>query len=131
MASVPAEQPETLTTTVPAEELTADTFDDGDSAISNPTTDRLTSLRSSVLKFQEENGRTYHSMSGGKYAFPNDDRENERLDLQHNLWLLTLRGDLGLSPKATGGAKRVLDAGTGHLGDRVRRPVPGIPGHRG
>ena len=31
----------------------------------------------------------------------------------HNLWLLTLRGELGLSPKAMEGAKRVLDAGTG------------------
>lgn len=94
------------------EPLTADTFDDGDSAISAPTTG-LTSLRSSVLKFQEENGRTYHAMSGGKYSFPNDERESERLDLQHNLWLLTLQGELGLSPKATHGAKRVLDAGTG------------------
>lgn len=35
------------------------------------------------------------------------------LDLQHNLWLLTLRGELGLSLKMTNGAKRVLDAGTG------------------
>lgn len=31
----------------------------------------------------------------------------------HNLWLLTLHGELGLSPKAMEGAKRVLDAGTG------------------
>lgn len=29
------------------------------------------------------------------------------------MWLLGLRGELGLSPKAQGGAKRVLDAGTG------------------
>lgn len=37
-----------------------------------------------------------------------------QLDLQHNLWLLTLRGELGLCPKITNGpAKRVLDAGTG------------------
>ena len=34
-------------------------------------------------------------------------------DLQHNLWLLTFRGELGLSPKLQEGAKRVLDAGTG------------------
>jgi methylase of polypeptide subunit release factors len=34
------------------------------------------------------------------------------LDLQHNLWLLTLRGALCLSPKERG-AKRVLDIGTG------------------
>ena len=29
------------------------------------------------------------------------------------MWLLALHGDLGVSPKAKGGAKRVLDAGTG------------------
>lgn len=34
-------------------------------------------------------------------------------DLFHNLWLLSLRGELGLSPKAMDGAKRVLDVGTG------------------
>ena len=34
-------------------------------------------------------------------------------DLQHNLWLLTFKGELGLSPKLISGAKRVLDAGTG------------------
>ncbi|KAH8900312.1 S-adenosyl-L-methionine-dependent methyltransferase [Thozetella sp. PMI_491] len=77
-----------------------------------PTTTSLTSLRSSVLQFQQENGRTYHSMSSGKYAYPNDEAESERLDLQHNLWLLTLRGALCLCPKEKG-AKRVLDAGTG------------------
>uniref|UniRef100_A0A8H7NI88 Methyltransferase domain-containing protein n=1 Tax=Bionectria ochroleuca TaxID=29856 RepID=A0A8H7NI88_BIOOC len=74
----------------------------------------LTSLRSSVLRYQEENGRTYHAMSSGKYGFPNDEDESKRLDLQHNLWLFTLRGELGLCPKIQNGpAKRVLDAGTG------------------
>lgn len=33
--------------------------------------------------------------------------------MTHNLWLLTLRGELGLAPKAMEGAKRVLDLGTG------------------
>ncbi|RMJ02372.1 hypothetical protein CDV36_015362 [Fusarium kuroshium] len=93
--------------------LAVDTFDDDDSAISTLNTSSLTSLRSSVLKAQEENGRTYHSMSSGKYNYPNDERENDRLDIQHNVWLLTLDGDLGLSPKISEPAKRVLDAGTG------------------
>lgn len=93
--------------------LAVDTFDDDDSAISTLNTSSLTSLRSSVLRVQEENGRTYHSMSSGKYNYPNDDRENDRLDIQHNVWLLTLDGELGLSPKINEPAKRVLDAGTG------------------
>ena len=36
------------------------------------------------------------------------------LDINHNMWLLSLRGELGLAPKAREGAKRVLDAGTGN-----------------
>ncbi|KAJ3542738.1 hypothetical protein NM208_g3939 [Fusarium decemcellulare] len=96
--------------------VTADDFDDGDSAISSVRSSgssSVTSLRSSVLRFQEENGRTYHALSSGKYSFPNDEDENNRLDLQHNLWLLTLRGELGLCPKIQGPVRRVLDAGTG------------------
>ncbi|KAL2112294.1 hypothetical protein VUR80DRAFT_7981 [Thermomyces stellatus] len=84
---------------------------DADSAVSIPTLS-VESLRSSVLEYQKENGRTYHSMSSGKYAYPNDEAEIERLEIQHNLWLLTLRGALALCPKADT-AKRVLDAGTG------------------
>lgn len=86
--------------------------DDNDSALSVPVTDSLASLRSSVLEHQIENGRTYHSMSSGKYNYPNDAAELDRLDLQHNLWLLTLRGQLCLSP-GDRGANRVLDIGTG------------------
>ncbi|KAI8650099.1 hypothetical protein NCS56_01461800 [Fusarium sp. Ph1] len=70
------------------------------------------SLRSSLLQFQQENGRTYHRLSEGKYAFPNDDAENDRLDLQDNLYLITLDGKRALNPGAET-AKRVLDMGTG------------------
>jgi ubiquinone/menaquinone biosynthesis C-methylase UbiE len=72
-------------------------------------------LRSSILDFRQENGRTYHAFRDGKYNLPNDDEENERLDLQHNLFLLTLDNKLGLSPPNLPGSKvkRVLDVGTG------------------
>ncbi|KAF4980048.1 hypothetical protein FZEAL_3910 [Fusarium zealandicum] len=92
--------------------LQADDFD-SDSAFSVPVTDSLASLRSSIFQYQQENGRTYHAMSAGKYAFPNDQGESERLEIQHNAWLLTLRGSLALCPKGEKGAKRVLDLGTG------------------
>lgn len=99
----------------PAAEAHPDTAaliaDDADSAISIPAPS-LKSLRSYVLDYQQENGRTYHSVNSGKYAWPNDNDELERLEIQHNLWLLTLRGALGLCPKV-GSARRVLDAGTG------------------
>ncbi|TDZ46831.1 Secondary metabolism regulator LAE1 [Colletotrichum trifolii] len=91
--------------------LAADDFD-SDSVISEPP-GSLESLRSSVMRFHVENGRTYHSMSSGKYSFPNDEREAERLDMQHHMWMLTLRGKLCLCPKQDEPAKRVLDCGTG------------------
>ncbi|KAK7421594.1 hypothetical protein QQX98_002061 [Neonectria punicea] len=53
-----------------------------DFSLEEPST---SSLRSSLLEFQEENGRTYHRMSEGKYIYPNDDKESDRLDLQDSL----------------------------------------------
>ncbi|KAI8650769.1 hypothetical protein NCS57_01411800 [Fusarium keratoplasticum] len=86
---------------------------DFESALEVPLEEPSTSsLRSSLLQFQQENGRTYHRLSEGKYAFPNDDAENNRLDLQDNLYLVTLDGKRALNPGAET-AKRVLDMGTG------------------
>jgi hypothetical protein len=73
------------------------------------------SISSSILKFREENGRTYHSYKEGKYLFPNDAGENDGLDLQHHVFSLTFDGKLFLSlvTSKQGGIKRVLDVGTG------------------
>ncbi|KAF4857281.1 Secondary metabolism regulator LAE1 [Colletotrichum siamense] len=84
---------------------------DVDSAFSE-TAPSLISLRSSIFDYEFENGRTYHSMSRGKYAYPNDDLEVERLKLQHHIWLITLDGELACSPEKHR-AKRVMDMGTG------------------
>ncbi|KXH60988.1 methyltransferase domain-containing protein [Colletotrichum salicis] len=72
----------------------------------------LLSITSSIFDYQFENGRSYHSMSEGKYVYPNDDSELIRYDLQHHLWLVTLEGELATSPGRET-AKRVLDLGTG------------------
>ncbi|KAK2026877.1 methyltransferase domain-containing protein [Colletotrichum zoysiae] len=74
----------------------------------------LASIRSSVYEYRLENGRTYHKISDGKYVMPNDEREQDRLDLTHALWLATWDNKLCNSPKGeTNSAKRVLDIGTG------------------
>ncbi|KPM36931.1 hypothetical protein AK830_g9631 [Neonectria ditissima] len=82
-----------------------------DFSLEEPST---SSLQSSLLEFQEENGRTYHRMSEGKreYIYPNDDRESDRLDLQDSLYVITLDGERWVSPGAAT-AKQVLDMGTG------------------
>ncbi|KAL0937163.1 methyltransferase domain-containing protein [Colletotrichum truncatum] len=69
-------------------------------------------MRASILNYRRENGRTYHKLSDGKYAFPNDALEQERLDIVSHLWMLTFDGEFCLSPKKDG-ARRVLDMGTG------------------
>ncbi|WKT53844.1 hypothetical protein QSH57_004428 [Fusarium oxysporum f. sp. vasinfectum] len=79
------------------------------------TASSTASLRSSILDYRHENGRTYHRFKDGKYNLPNDERENERLDLQHHLFLRTFDNKLGLAPPNLPGSKveRVLDVGTG------------------
>ncbi|KAF5505063.1 Secondary metabolism regulator LAE1 [Colletotrichum siamense] len=88
---------------------------DVDSTFSE-TAPSLISLRYSIFDYEFENGRTYHSMSRGKYAYPNDDSirqlEVERLKLQHHIWLITLNGELACNPEKHK-AKRVMDMGTG------------------
>ncbi|KAL0943742.1 methyltransferase domain-containing protein [Colletotrichum truncatum] len=75
----------------------------------------MTSLSSSIYNHRLENGRTYHRYKEGKYQYPNDERENDRLDLQHELCLITLDHKLGLAPpnEEDSKVKRVLDLGTG------------------
>ncbi|KAI6360051.1 hypothetical protein MCOR25_006859 [Pyricularia grisea] len=85
---------------------------DGDSAIDVPFEESLTSVRSSIFAFQQENGRTYHAMSAGKYFLPNDHEEVQRLDLQHYVMIKTLNGRHCLCPKNET-ATSVLDLGTG------------------
>nr|XP_036582006.1 methyltransferase domain-containing protein [Colletotrichum truncatum]KAF6790563.1 methyltransferase domain-containing protein [Colletotrichum truncatum] len=73
------------------------------------------SVTSSILEYRIENGRTYHAYKDGKYNLPNDERENDRLDLQHHMFLLSFNDKLGTAPPNETGAKvgRVLDVGTG------------------
>ncbi|KAE9378826.1 methyltransferase, partial [Stipitochalara longipes BDJ] len=70
------------------------------------------SITSSILGHTYENGRRYHAYHQGEYPLPNDDKEQERLDLLHHIWKLLLGGELYTAPipKAP---ERVLDFGTG------------------
>ncbi|KAH9227923.1 hypothetical protein K456DRAFT_1741990 [Colletotrichum gloeosporioides 23] len=88
----------------------------GASSVANQSLHSPTgSVTESILDYRIENGRTYHKYKDGKYNLPNDDRENERLDLQHTMFLLTFNDRLGNAPLNNPGAKvgRVLDVGTG------------------
>ncbi len=84
---------------------------DADSAYGDSLYSETTSLNSSFFEYQYENGRRYHSYKAGKYFAPNDDREQDRLDLLHHTQSLVLRGELYKAPLQ--GPQRVLDVGTG------------------
>jgi hypothetical protein len=94
-----------------------DNSDDGDSAMgSRGGLSDTTSVMSSVYKFREENGRTYHAYRAEEatYFMPNDERETERLDLQHHMCIRMQDNRLYVCPAGTDKPlTRVLDLGTG------------------
>ncbi|CAG9953140.1 unnamed protein product [Clonostachys rosea f. rosea IK726] len=88
-----------------------------------------TSLASSIVNYKYENGRRYHAFRAGTYFLvcylpylpegnqaeiqqPNDDTEQDRMDLVHHIYRLLLGGKLFLAP-ITDSPHRVLDLGTG------------------
>lgn len=95
-------------------EAEADDYNDGDSAIADSALSSTDSIHSSILNYRRENGRQYHGYKDGKYVFPNDEEENDRLDLQHHMFLLTFAGKLFTAPiPKDQQLHRVLDVGTG------------------
>jgi ubiquinone/menaquinone biosynthesis C-methylase UbiE len=67
------------------------------------------SLRSSIFDYRQEYGRGYHSKDC-PYYYPIDEKEQDRLDLQHHLCYIRL-GKLFLAPISA--PQNILDIGTG------------------
>ncbi|KAF8861792.1 methyltransferase domain-containing protein [Acephala macrosclerotiorum] len=84
---------------------------DSDSTLGVSLVSDTSSLRSSLYEAIEENGRTYHKYKQGNYQLPNDEKEQNRLDLQHHIFNLTFDGKLALAPISK--PHMVLDMGTG------------------
>ena len=106
-------QPPSLQTQAPASILVADSPTDTDSAYNDETQSYTTSLKSSVTKFEYENGRRYHAGDGSSWHFlPNDDEEMDRLDLFHHIMHLRCDERLHLAPLQSC-PQRILDLGTG------------------
>lgn len=75
---------------------------------------RTASLASSIRNYKYENGRRYHAFHEGAYVLPNDETEQDRLDLLHHIYRLVLGGSLHKAPITLQPNKsRVLDFGTG------------------
>jgi SAM-dependent methyltransferase len=95
----------------PVTHLEPDSGSDTDSAF-DANSSASTSLASSILNYEYSNGRRYHGYRSGAYVLPNDEQEQDRLDLLHHIFTLILGGklyDAPISPPPN----RVLDIGTG------------------
>ncbi|KAK3905094.1 hypothetical protein C8A05DRAFT_31090 [Staphylotrichum tortipilum] len=94
---------------------------DADSAVSAGDLSDTTSVLSSIYKFREENGRTYHSYKADESAYflPNDEvrltvYSYMFINLQHNICMRMQDNELFISPAGKDKPlKRVLDCGTG------------------
>ena len=69
------------------------------------------SLQSSTLAYPFYHGRRYHAYTDGQYYAPNDEQEQERMNLQFAAWMIRTQGKLFHAPVPR--PKKVLDLGTG------------------
>jgi len=72
--------------------------DDRDSAIGSDESTYTETLRSSLLDSVKENGRSYHKYHDGSYILPEDEQEQQRLDIQHEMFMRTFNRKLILAP---------------------------------
>ncbi|KAG6995671.1 hypothetical protein G7Y79_00043g079550 [Physcia stellaris] len=86
---------------------------DSDSGYGDLTDDSsyTTSIASSITNYKYEHGRRYHAYQEGRYILPNDEQEQERLDIQYHAVRLAYGDKTFLAPITD--PQRVLDVGTG------------------
>jgi ubiquinone/menaquinone biosynthesis C-methylase UbiE len=99
----------TETITVDPEHSSSNNSDDDDGSFASSTE----SLSESVLEYRKLHGRTFHNYrSDTEYWGPNDERQNDHLDINHEMLLLAMDNKLFFAPIAES-PQRVLDVGTG------------------
>lgn len=91
-----------------------DVTDDADSALgATSNASSTTSITSSIYQYRELHGRTYQAtQSEDQYWAPNDEQQNDGLDIIHNMLLMVLGNKLFQAPIPKQ-PKKVLDVGTG------------------
>lgn len=75
--------------------------------------DDTRSLTESIRQHIVDGGLRYHAYHAGKYCFPNDETEQYRDDLKHNLTIYLSDGEFFFAPvhRALDGGAEVLDLG--------------------
>lgn len=90
-------------------EMCCGTEDEGYLSEENTSSD----IPLSIWAGEEYEGRRYHALHAGKYPFPDDEAEYERLNIMHLVWKSVLEGSGSLSLINTFEPLTVLDVGTG------------------
>ncbi|KAF2738092.1 S-adenosyl-L-methionine-dependent methyltransferase [Polyplosphaeria fusca] len=94
---------------IPVEDPDLDSADSayGDDGMLSETT----SIPSTILRHRYENGRRYHKFREGEYWGPNDEQQNDQLDIAHQMFMIMLNNKLHLAPYEH--PQNVLDLGCG------------------
>lgn len=96
---------------VPAGGETVDpASDDADSTYGDVASETA-SLTSSIMAGRFENGRRYHAYQDGLYMFPDDEQEQDRLDIKYASLQLVLSDKVIFAPLEN--PHQILDIGTG------------------
>ncbi|KIW07998.1 uncharacterized protein PV09_00944 [Verruconis gallopava] len=85
---------------------------DTDSTFGHDSASSTQSMRPSQWDYTYENGRRYHSYGSTPYFSPNDEPENDRLDICAHMFSLLMDGELHYAPIGND-PQRILDLGTG------------------
>ncbi|CCX16256.1 Similar to Demethylmenaquinone methyltransferase; acc. no. Q9RRT0 [Pyronema omphalodes CBS 100304] len=88
--------------------------DDSDSIFSIQTSSSASSFtrtNSHLANYRYENNRRYQSYREGNWLLPNDEQEQDRMQIVDTMLSLLLDGELHLSPLSH--PRRILDVGTG------------------
>ncbi|KAI1089151.1 S-adenosyl-L-methionine-dependent methyltransferase [Rostrohypoxylon terebratum] len=86
--------------------------DDAGSALGSDIQSSTGSLTESIYNYRVLHGRTFNAPKTTEYWAPNDEQQNEGLDLLHNCLLMALDDKLFLAP-ISDNPQKVLDLGTG------------------
>ncbi|KAM0417208.1 hypothetical protein ACHAPT_012785 [Fusarium lateritium] len=91
-----------------------DNRDDSAFLLDEDNASSTASISSSILEYRTIHGRTFHSEKHDtQYFTPNDEKQNESLDIVHHYLTLLLDGKLHLAPLKED-VQKVLDVGCGN-----------------
>jgi hypothetical protein len=101
---------EVVQQTVPGGESVDPVSDDADSAYGDIASETA-SLTSSIMRGRYENGRRYHAYQEELYPFPDDEEEQDRLDIKYASLQCVFSDKILFAPIKD--PQQVLDIGTG------------------